>query len=232
MIKDTLILFDIDGTLLYSNKVDSRCFADTFKERYAVEFPSIDWTFFSHVTDHTIFREAYHKFHGMFPNHDEIQAFRALFVEKIQQAREKNPEEFKIVPGALEVFEILRKERIPFGIATGGWNEPAEVKLKHVGLWDDALVLSGANQKPTRVDIIDSAIDKCRKRGDSWKKTVYIGDAIWDVNTCRDMKLPLLGIKIKGNHQLLLDAGVSHVMSNYQPIDSFFEVLHQIKVPL
>jgi len=50
----TLVIFDIDGTLLYSNKVDSQCFADTYEELYSEPFPTIDWTKFPHVTDDTI----------------------------------------------------------------------------------------------------------------------------------------------------------------------------------
>ena len=30
----TFVIFDIDGTLLYSNKIDSQCFADTYQEIY------------------------------------------------------------------------------------------------------------------------------------------------------------------------------------------------------
>ena len=52
----TLIIFDIDGTLVYSNKVDSKCFSETYQQIYGEPFPSIDWRVYPHVTDHTIFR--------------------------------------------------------------------------------------------------------------------------------------------------------------------------------
>jgi len=232
MIKDTLVLFDIDGTLLFSEKVDSECFAATFKEQYGADFPTIDWTYFSHVTDHTIFREAYFKLHGSFPDLPEIERFRNLFVDKIQEARRVRPEAFQMVPGANMIFEYLLEKEIPFGVATGGWHAPATAKLKHVGLWHEGLVLSAADQQPTRVDIINRAKEGCRIKGYHWEKVVYIGDAIWDVKTCREMEIPLLGIKIKGDHKQLLDAGASHVISNYESISDFFEKLNKIQVPL
>jgi len=77
--KDILYLFDIDGTLLFSNKVDSKCFAQTFEEEYKQEFPSIDWNEFPHVTDHTIFRTGFHQVHDRFPLDHEIEDFRNKF---------------------------------------------------------------------------------------------------------------------------------------------------------
>ncbi len=232
MIKDTLVLFDIDGTLLFSEKIDSKCFSETFSEQYGAKFPTIDWNYFSHVTDHTIFSEAYCQLHGVYPELSEIHRFCKLFVNKIKRARIETPEAFKIVPGAEAVFDYLKENKIPFGVATGGWHAPATVKLKHVGLWYEDLVLSAADEQPTRIDIISTAIEACKNRGDLWKRIVYIGDALWDVKTCREMNLPLLGIKIKGDHQQLLDAGASHVMSDYLQIGDFIAVLNDIKVPV
>ncbi|MBK8490343.1 MAG: hypothetical protein IPL49_05395 [Saprospirales bacterium] len=50
----TLILFDVDGTLLHSEKNDSQSFAETYEELYGRPFPTIDWLQYPHVTDTTI----------------------------------------------------------------------------------------------------------------------------------------------------------------------------------
>jgi len=49
-----LIIFDVDGTLVFSEKLDSRCFAATYQEVYRIPFPTIDWRKYPHVSDTTI----------------------------------------------------------------------------------------------------------------------------------------------------------------------------------
>ncbi len=231
MISDTLLLFDLDNTLVYSEKIDSKCFGATFKERYGQPFPTIDWTYFSHVTDHTIFREAYFEIKKEYPTSNEIEEFKLEFVKKINLARQENPKDFNIIPGASDLFAYLRKEEIPFAVATGGWEAPARVKLKHVGLWQSDLIISGADNQYSRNELINEAIQRCQKRNFNWNKIIYVGDAIWDVKTCREMELPLLGIKRVGDHQELLKHGVSHVITNYADINEFFEKIRAVQVP-
>jgi len=231
MIKDTLIIFDIDGTLLFSNKIDSECFAQTFLERYGVTFPSIDWNYFPHVTDHTIFREAYHEIHQQYPDNSEIEDFRKKFVERIQQARMKSPEAFMMVPGAKSLFHHLETNKVALGIGTGGWLAPASVKLKHVNLYHEELVVSAADQKHKREDIVQEAIDRCEKKYGKTKRMVYVGDALWDIKTCRNMEIPMIGLRKDGDHDLLHGNGVSHVLSNYLNTDDFFLAVENAKVP-
>ena len=231
MIADTLILFDIDGTLLFSNKVDSQCFADTFYERYAKQFPSIDWTYFPHVTDHTIFREAYKEIHSDYPSLDEIETFTRQFVASIQKARIKKPDAFQMVPGAKSLFNDLQDNSTALGIGTGGWQAPATIKLKHVDLYHDELILSAADEKDTREHIVQEAIDRCQKKFGERQRIVYVGDAAWDARTCRNMEIPMIGLRRKGDHGALKELGVSHVLSDYKDKSAFIEAVKTARVP-
>lgn len=227
-----LVIFDIDGTLLFSNKIDSQLFSETFESRYGQKFPSIDWDYFPHVTDHTIFTMGYAEIHEETPTAKEIIDFQDEFAERISLAREKTPEEFMPVPGVQDLFARLHlAPDYHLAIATGGWSKPARVKLEHVGLFHDDLVISAADNQPTREDIVNQAKALCQDRNYRWKQEVYIGDASWDVRTCRNLAMPFIGLRRDGDHNVLLEQGVNRVFSNYNEPDVFLEALHAAQVP-
>jgi len=174
-----LAIFDIDGTLLFSNKIDSQLFSETFESRYSNPFPSIDWNYFPHVTDHTIFTSAFQELHEFPPSAQEIIDFQDEFVDRLKIAREKTPDEFQPVPGVVELFEALRN----------------------------------------------------KQRNYTWEREVYIGDALWDVRTCKNLAMPFIGLRREGDHELLLEQGTHHVFSDYQDQAKFFEALHAAQVP-
>ncbi|MEM6725674.1 MAG: hypothetical protein AAF598_16655 [Bacteroidota bacterium] len=49
-----LVIFDIDGTLLFSNKEDSRIFSRAFKDCFGFQIGSINWHDYPHVVDTVI----------------------------------------------------------------------------------------------------------------------------------------------------------------------------------
>lgn len=46
-----LVIFDIDGTLTQTNRVDSGCFVEVVKEVLGVEDFETDWSQYQYVTD-------------------------------------------------------------------------------------------------------------------------------------------------------------------------------------
>lgn len=228
----TLVIFDIDGTLLFSNKIDSEIFGSTFLDRYGKAFPSIEWTYFPHVTDHTIFGYGYKELFAEFPSSEEMSAFCAAFVKNIEEARVHRPQEFQPVPGVKSLVQrLIETDAYEIAVATGGWGAPARVKLGHVGLLTTELVIAAADGNPTREDIIQQAIRECKQKDYNWDRMVYVGDASWDVKTCRNMNLPFIGIRRAGDHDKLLDLGASHVFSDYHEELSFLKAIEGAKVP-
>ena len=104
------------------------------------------------------------------------------------------------VPGARGVVEALVEDpRFCVGIATGGWERPATIKLKHLGFDTAPIFDSYADNKETREEILQEAIDKAKSvHGSAINRIVYIGDAHWDVRTTRNMGLNFIGIRLKG----------------------------------
>jgi len=129
------------------------------------------------------------------------------------------------------LFEVIGEKQLSHGIGTGGWRLPASVKLKHVGIYQPDLIISAADAQPTREDIVQTAIDSCKDKGYRWNRIIYVGDAAWDVKTCRNMGIPMIGLRKDGDHEALLGAGVSHVLSDYSDLNGFFQAAREAVVP-
>ena len=54
-----LIIFDIDGTLTETMKIDEECFVRSFKEVFGFADIDTDWSHYPHTTDSSIFHEFY-----------------------------------------------------------------------------------------------------------------------------------------------------------------------------
>lgn len=230
----TLVIFDVDGTLVHSDRRDSQVFGQTYLEIYGKPFPTLDWNHFPHVTDHTIFGTAIQQQFGRPIKAGEVEAFQIQYLAYLRHKRAQQPQHFQQVPGASAIVQRLQQES-GFGVAvaTGGWKAPAEVKLTHIGVDPRQLVLVGADNKVTREEILQSSIEQSQARlASKVEKVVYVGDAIWDIRTTRNMGLNFVGIRHRKDVEVLQAQGASTVLHNYLDQDLFFEVLQAARPPL
>ena len=65
----------------------------------------------------------------------------------------------------------------------------------------------------------------------TFNRVVYVGDAIWDVKTTRNMNLPLIGLRRKGDVDFLHQQGVKHVLPDFSDFDLFMEYIKQAVPP-
>lgn len=227
----TLLLFDIDGTLLFSDHIDSRCFASSYQAVFGRAFPGIDWTRYPHVTDHVIFRTAFTEHFGREAQAAERQAFEDHYIGQLRRHRQTRPDEFREVPGAAALWrQLCADERYVTGIATGGWRRPALVKLAHVNIAPLTPYAAYADDMETRADILRAAIALARAEHDI-DRVVYVGDAVWDVVTTRELELPLVGIRRAGDHAVLTAVGAPVVLTDFQRPADFLQAVAAARTP-
>lgn len=227
----TLVIFDIDGTLLYSNKIDSQCFAQTYQTIYGFDFPTIDWTKYPHVTDTTIFKTVIRQHFERDVTTNEVGEFQHHYVGLLEEGRRKSPNEFLEVPNAKFTIErLLEDERFVVGIGTGGWARPAQVKLAHIGISTTTICLVGADGHEQREGIIEQVMQTVAKSHEV-SRTVYVGDAIWDVDTTRRMNLDFVGVRRAGDFEVLKNAGASLVLKDYTNYGHFLRAIWRAKPP-
>lgn len=224
----TLYLFDIDGTLLYSDKRDSRVFAACYEQVFGRVFPTIDWTRFTEVTDHVIFRTAFHDHFGHYPTETERTTFEEAYLGALTQVRREDPGAYREVPGAAAFWRRLEaKSDALVGVATGGWQRPASIKLSHIGLPPSPPYGAYANDKFSRVDILQEAINRATVEH-HLEKVIYFGDALWDVTTTRKMQLPMVGVRRRGDHGILREHGHEDIITDYSDPEQVESLLSRL----
>lgn len=228
-----LILFDIDGTLVFTeNRQDSQSFAKTYESIYQKPFPTIDWHRYPHVTDKTIIETVIQEAFKRLPNPEEIEVFRNHYMNLLTKEREQNPHFFKEVPGAKRMMErLLQQDGFCVGIATGGWAKPAEIKLAHVAIPFGQFPIAGADGQPTREDIIKVALNHAYQLHQHFDRIVYIGDALWDVQTTRNLNMNFVGIRRRNDLEVLRRAGAQIVLPNFLNQDRFLAAVLEAKPP-
>lgn len=227
-----LIIFDVDGTLVHSERRDSALFGRTYEEIYGRPFPSLDWNHFPHVTDDTIFQTAIRQHFRRAVDPMEIPAFQEKYMNYLEQSRRERPRHFMQVPGASSLVQrLLEDERFGVGIATGGWKAPAQIKLGHIRLPYERIVLTGADGKTTREEILEETRELSSADGRSFDKVVYIGDAPWDVSTTRNLNWPFVGIRHRADDEVLLRAGADIVLRDYAGYDTFVKAVQEAQPP-
>jgi len=228
-----LVIFDVDGTLIFSEKRDSLAFAATYEKIYRRPFPTIDWRAYPHVTDTTIFDSVIRRHFGRPSSEAEIARFLEHYVALLEDNRRIAPHAHQEVPGARQAIAALEQGgRYLVGVATGGWKRSAEIKLRHVGIAINHRLFSGADGKPEREHIIEEVVACAEElNGGAFSKTIYVGDATWDVHTTRNLQMDFIGVRRLGDFGLLQQEGARHVIRDYLDCEGFLQLLEQAVPP-
>src|SRR5215471_21784601 len=100
-----LVIFDIDGTLTQTMKVDADCFVRSLAEVCGFHDVDTDWSGYKHATDSGVFHEIYKARTGRLPSAFEISRFRQHFVDLLEQMSAGAA--FTPVPGAALLLSRL-----------------------------------------------------------------------------------------------------------------------------
>ena len=229
----TLIIFDIDGTLVYSESRDSQCFGQAYRETFGKPFPTLDWTNFSSVTDTSIFGEAYRSQFQKEVDSELFDQFFERYLELLKQKRELNADHSLPIPGVRELIEVIKEsQHMEYAIATGGWERAAKLKLEHIGLEIDQIPLVGADGRETREEILTLAKLQSIQNWGTFDQIVYVGDAIWDVQTTRNLKMNFVGVRWRSDFEVLTESGAHTVVSNYLNQEEFFLAIQNACAPI
>lgn len=215
-----LIMFDIDGTLVDSMKIDGLYFVNSLKEALDIEDFDTDWHNYPYATDICILSEIIKNKKDREIEKNEISAFISTFKSGLIKHLEQDRTIFPEIKGAVRFFKRLQgNENYGVSIATGGFRELAEVKLNKIGIDIKDIPFACSHNGLSREDIMKSAELKALEyySVDKFSEIIYFGDALWDYKACKNMGYTF--VAVTDNKEKFRDYEIEKIISDYRCVD-------------
>jgi phosphoglycolate phosphatase-like HAD superfamily hydrolase len=219
----TLIIFDVDGTLVDAHVLDNASFNHAFTEITGVTMTESLWSSLREVTSQATIHQAL----GKERNEDMSlikDKVRDAFLTKLNAGHGLDPVSINAFAGAVELVSHLKNHpELSVAIATGCWKETAHFKLNAAGFDLDAIPFACASDCYSRAEIIALAVERA---GKSLDQTVYVGDGLWDLRATQQLGIPFIGVG--GKIEELRKAGARYTLEGFSA-DGLQRVLKQIQ---
>ncbi len=195
----TAIIFDIDGTLTNTTKVDDKCFIQAFEIVFGLDISNQDWSKLKNVTDWGITEEIISKSWNRKPTKAELKKMELKFVRLLKNELQENIVHFEEINGATNFIECLnKKDDTIVGIATGGWEKSATLKLNAIGIEPTEFAFSNSSRFKERETILSDTINQITEMTNQpIEQVIYFGDGTWDFLTCKKLGIDFIGIDYK-----------------------------------
>jgi len=214
------VIFDIDGTLTDTTEVDDKCYMDSFESLFGINIKDTNWNSLKNVTDWGITEELFKIRLDREVTIQEIQLLKETFVNDLESELAKDKSQFIEINGAANFFHnLLINEALQIGIATGGWEESADLKLKAIGINPHQIIYSNSSHFKSRERITRAVIEQLNKSSKiNPDEIIYLGDGEWDYRTCQKLGIRFIGIdnKRKGKLEKL---GANEIYPDFKDSD-------------
>lgn len=223
-----LIMFDVDGTLTDSTKVDAACFVVALKEALNVDVANIDWSVFKYVSDEGLSTEIFEGTYHRAPAREDLDRIKNSYMNCLKNEIKKSAECCREIPGAVSILQQLKSNPdVAVSIATGCWLESAELKLKTAGFDLDGIPMTTSSDFMERTRIMQLAQERAGKAHhiEKFEKIIYVGDGVWDANASKKLGFHFIGVGDGVNKQKLVDAGAKNIISDYRDYGMFMNLL-------
>lgn len=196
----TLLLFDIDGTLLLTGGAGKIAFEEAFEEIF--EIPNSWRNLDPHgKTDPAIFDEVAKRELGRLLSPGEydllMERYEEIFEERIQESPR-----FELMPGIVEILEHLSRDRgIFLALATGNFERAGRMKLQRGGIEHYFQTGGFGNDAPERDKILLSAVafsEELARKSFEKNRIFVIGDTEYDITAAKKAKLKSIAVLTNG----------------------------------
>ncbi len=225
----TLLLFDIDGTILLTGGAGKVAFEEAFEEIF--EIPNAWRNLDPHgKTDPAIFDEVAKRELGrlLSPGEFELlmERYEEIFEERIQQSPR-----FELMPGVIELLENLSRDPDIFlSLATGNFEGAGHMKLKR-GAVDHYFITGGfGNDAREREKILLAAVDYSEEHAQERfekKKIFVIGDTEHDIAAAKKAGLRSIAVLTNGRTRKDFEKDPpDHILQDLTDIPAFRDCLN------
>lgn len=224
----TLVLFDIDGTLVDCGKAAGKCFSAAFKEAFGVPCPIFAAEEVSGLTDAAILMEVVRRL-NLKP--DEFERRRALAFERYTHnlGEELQRQPAREIPGAKQAVQAVRMMAdCAVGLLTGSTRATARIKLESAGI-DFAQFVCGAYSEDgeSREALPPAARGRFAKLfGRDPGNVVLVGDTPRDVQAALATGCAFIGVTTGPyNKEALAKAGARIIFDDLTDLRSLCEAI-------
>jgi phosphoglycolate phosphatase-like HAD superfamily hydrolase len=229
-----LVIFDIDGTLTQTSRVDEICYTRAFADTHGLEVLADHWVDCPHVSDSGVTQHLFQYYFGRDPRDHESGALKRRLVDLLEEHHRLDQSYFAEIPRAAETFNQLVEGRgWAKAIATGCWQPSAEMKLRAASINYQGVPGGFAEDGIARESIVGASILRSRVsyRRDNFDRIVSVGDGVWDVRTAARLGLAFIGVASGARAETLREAGAKHIIPDFDDADRFFECLEEAEPP-
>jgi phosphoglycolate phosphatase-like HAD superfamily hydrolase len=216
--RSKVFILDIDGTLMPSAEIDNQCFWEAVFARFGAREELPDLHGFKHVTDTGVLHEWCIGELGRPPRAEETEQIKQHFLQLLESAARRDPEWYKPLPGVFDWLEaVSERSNVRAGIATGGWEHSARLKLQVSGLDRFRLPLASSDDAAPRTEIMQIAAQQTfRESQVSDADYVYVGDGVWDLQASQELGWNFIGIATGIRATNLKQAGATHIKPDFR----------------
>jgi phosphoglycolate phosphatase len=180
----TLLLFDIDGTLVLTGRAGLRAMVRTFEAEFGVADAFRDVSMGGR-TDSWLLSQAMAKC-GIEDTPERHSRFRASYVPRLaEEIAHPGTGTKGVMPGVRALLDALGDHsHLHLALLTGNYRDAAEIKLRHFGLWGYFPFGVFSDDSADRNALVPMARDRAREQGvpdRACARVVVIGDTPHDI---------------------------------------------------
>ena len=158
MTAPSLVLFDIDGTLITSGGAGARSWRYAFEQLHGIP-ADIDSHSEAGETDPIVARKTFEGAIGREPTERELATISAAYLRRLSR-EVATSEGYRVLDGAVELLTRLSDAGVMLGIVSGAMEGAARVKLGRAELNRFFLFGGYGTDSPDRVRLTSAAIDR------------------------------------------------------------------------
>jgi len=208
----TLVLFDIDGTLIQSGRAGLRGMNAAFDRLYRAP-GALDHVPFAGRTDRAIVADALRGI-GLEASDDNVRTLRDAYLEdlRVEMGRPTDLPS-RVLSGVVELLDALAaRPGVRVGLLTGNFAGGAEIKLGHFGLWTRFGWGAFGDEHADRRALVPVALAEAARAG--WAgpsdAVCVIGDTPLDVDCARAHGARALAVATGPFGPVALEAAGAH----------------------
>ena len=217
MRRPTVLLFDIDGTLVTTGGVGRRAVERAFARRHGRP-EACSLVRFDGMTDRSITRLGLQAI-GVEPSDATIDALLATYLRELEdELRLSTPETYRVHAGVHTAIEAAAQRGMALGLGTGNVQEGARLKLEHVDLYRHFSFGGFGSDHELRVELIRHGAERGARqlqRPLAECRVLVIGDTPKDVDAARGIGAESLGVGTGSfSAQQLLEHGATYAFDD------------------